>query len=111
MQNINLNFLLAKYAIALSIGYLFGFVWVFISHNFITVGKSYTGTEFELLQNLPTYISFGINIIIAFMTAYDMKKLGSINWFVVIISALFGFLGVGLFFIYAFYLNLTKKSA
>lgn len=110
MIKINLNFLIAKYAIALSISYIFSSVWVYIFHSFITIGETYSGTEYYLLNNLPMFTSLAINFIMAIMVFIDMKKTNTVNWLIVIVTAMLGFMGVCLFFIQIFYHTLTKKS-
>ena len=110
MNKAQLNFLLSKYAITLSIAYAIALVWVFISHRFFTVGETYSSMEFEMIASVPFFTTSGINIIVAIMTAYDMKKISKINWLIVIITALFGFFGVGLFFIYLFHHVLIAKD-
>lgn len=105
MGNAKFQTLLFKYSIILSLSYIMNSLW------FLVI--SYLKENEQLVQQIyyvPEYFRYLINLIVAVLVYLDLKKYAIKNFWIVIITFLFGFFGVGLFFIQVFYkLRMAKR--
>ena len=110
MEKIKFQRLLFKYSILLSISYLLSSVWFHITPFYY---KTVMETQMikELLYWIPTIFRYFINLILAILIYRDLKDNEIKNFLTVIITFLFGFIGIGLFFIQLFYVLRIRNTS
>jgi hypothetical protein len=100
MNKNNFQKAINKYGILLSISYLTNLIWVYFAHEYFSQFVIENQNElFEYISYVPRIIRFFINVICAILVFQDFKKNGIKSPLIVLITLLFGFIGIALFFI------------
>lgn len=102
MEKIKFQKLLFKYSIILSFVYLVNSSWFYLSHQFFEY-FSESRLTFSLFYYIPTFFRYFVYLIVAIIVYNDLQKYHIKNFWIVLLTFLFGFFGVGLFFIHLFY--------
>ncbi len=101
-----------KYAILLSITYLINLIWIYYFHNYLAqLMIESQGKMYEYISYIPRIISFLFNITFAILVYKDFKLNEIKSPLIVIITLLFGFIGIALFFIQVIYNQYLKKAS
>lgn len=101
-----------KYAILLSITYIINLVWIYYFHNYLAqLMMESQNSVYEYISYIPRLISFLFNIAFAILVYKDFKLNKIKSPLIVIITLLFGFIGIALLFIQVIYNQHVKKPA
>jgi hypothetical protein len=109
MEKIKFQKLLFKYSIILSFVYLINSSWFYLLPLFIE-SFSKSEKEISLFYYFTTYFRYFLYLIVAIIVYYDLQKHHIKNFWIVLLTFLFGFFGVGLFFIHLFYKFHIEKT-
>ena len=113
MNKFNFQKTVNKYAILLALFYTLSLVWFYYFNRYLTplLFSENHAVLREYLSYFHYVISVISNIVFAVLVYKDLKTNGIKNPLIVIITLLFGFLGIALFFIQLIYELYIKKSS
>jgi hypothetical protein len=112
MNKNNFQKAINKYGILLSISYLTNLIWVYFAHEYFSQFVIENQNElFEYISYVPRIIRFFINVICAILVFQDFKKNGIKSPLIVLITLLFGFIGIALFFIQIIFERHINKAS
>ena len=99
-----------KYAILLSITYLINLIWIYYFHNYLAQLMIESQSKmYEYISMIPRLIDILFNIVFAILVYKDFKTNDVKSPLIVVITLLFGFIGIALFFIQLLYSLYIKK--
>jgi len=99
-----------KYAILLSITYLINLIWIYYFHNYLAQLMIESQSKmYEYISMIPRLIDILFNIVFAILVYKDFKTNDIKSPLIVVITLLFGFIGIALFFIQLLYSLYIKK--
>ncbi len=101
-----------KYAILLSITYIINLIWIYYFHYYfaLIIMENYSSFN-EYISWIPRIITVIFNIAFAILVYKDFKLNEIKSPLIVIITLLFGFIGIALFFIQVIYNQYVKKTS
>ncbi|WP_321307622.1 hypothetical protein [Marinifilum fragile] len=103
-----------KYAILLSITSLINYIWVYFMHRYLDIyamQNIHSVAWQQIISLAPKIINLMFNITFAVLVFKDFKKNDIKSPLIVTITALFGFIGIALFYIQLIYdLKITKPA-
>lgn len=111
MNKFNFQKAIYKYAILLSITYSISLLWTYYIHNYLyvlTIESSNTMQQFILM--IPSLIMIVFNVLFAVLVYKDLKVNKIKSPLIIIITLLFGFIGIALFFIQLIYSLYLRKA-
>jgi hypothetical protein len=112
MGTFNFQRAIYKYAILLSITYFINLAWVYYFQNYLVhILLESQNRFYNYVSLISIIIGFIFNIIFAILVFKDFRKNEIKSPLIVIITLLFGFLGIALFFIQLFYNQYVKKAS
>jgi hypothetical protein len=101
-----------KYGILLSISYLTNLIWIYFAHNYFSQFFFENKNElYEYISFIPRIITSIINVVCAVLVFKDFKKNGIKSPLIVLMTLLFGFIGIALFFIQIIYERHINKAS
>ena len=101
-----------KYAILLSITYIINLIWIYYFHNYLArLMMESQNSMYEYLSMIPRIMDIIFNIVFAILVYRDFKINEIKSPLIVIITLLFGFIGIALFFIQLIYNLYVKKAS
>ncbi len=114
MKRFDVQKAIIKYALLLSLFYLFNLAWMYYLHLHIVMWSAdNAGKFYEYISWMPLIVQSLFNIVFAILVWKDLKANDIRSPLIVVITLLFGFLGIALFFlqlIYTLYLKNTASS-
>lgn len=101
-----------KYAILLSITSIINLVWIYYFHNYLAgLMMESQNSIYKYMSLIPRVVDILFNIVFAILVYRDFKINGIKSPLIVIITLLFGFIGIALFFIQLIYNVYLKKNS
>ena len=111
MNRLDFQKAINKYGIILSIQYTISLAWSYYFRNQLidfTINKGDLG--YGYIAYVPTALDIIFNIVFAILIYKDFKSNNSKSPLIVIMTLLFGFIGIVLFFIQVVYQSYVAKS-
>ena len=112
MKIFNFQKAIYKYAIILSIAHIINMVWLYYYQNNVAeLMLENENTLIDIISFIPRLLNILFNVVLAILVYKDFKANNIKSPLIVIITLLFGFIGVALFFIQFIYNQYIKKPA